>query len=412
MAKLTARQAATAKPGRHSDGDGLILAVSKTGKRSWFLRFQIGGRRRDMALGNLGDLPLAQARERASELRALIRKGIDPLEQAPAEEEPPVGFTFTQAAARYIRAKRREWTNPKHARQWLATMKTYARPVIGSMPVCDITTEQVLAILSPIWNSKTETAKRVQGRIENILDYAAAMQWRDPLNPARWRGHLDKILPAASKVKRQRNGGATRHHPAMPFAQVPAFYAELVEAEGISAMALRFTILTACRTNEVLQARWCEIDLDAGVWTIPPARTKAKRQHRVPLADEALAILNQLPRVDDWVFPGQRRGRPLSNMALLKAMRDRGYGVAGDRGDYVPHGLRSSFRDWAGEVSSFPTNIAEAALGHVIGDKTEAAYARGDLFAKRRKMMEQWASWCTRPPAAVVDLDARRAERG
>jgi integrase len=271
----------------------------------------------------------------------------------------------------------------------VSTLKTYARPEIGSKRVDTIVTEDILKILSPIWNSKTETAKRVQGRIESILDYAAAHRYRDPLNPARWRGHLDMMLPKPTRVKK------VRHHPAMPHTGVPAFMAEMSSNNSVSALALRFLILTATRTNEVLRAQWPEIDLEAAVWTVPAKRMKARREHRVPLSDTAMTVLKTLPRIEGnpYLFPGTRHGRPLSSMALLQLMRGKGYGVGGDRGDYVPHGFRSSFRDWSGEVSTFPRDVAEMALAHVIENKVEAAYRRGDLFAKRRQMMQEWANF-------------------
>ena len=264
----------------------------------------------------------------------------------------------------------------------------------------------MLTILRPIWSSKTETAKRVQGRIENILDYAAAHGYRDTTNPARWRGHLDKLLPKRTRVK------PIRHHPAMPYSEVPAFYENLQATPGLAFCALRFLILSACRTNEVLGARWREVDLDAAVWTVPPERMKTSgettREHRVPLSTPALDLLERLPRVSSspFLFPGVREGRPLSNMALLQAMRRMGYGKDGAQGHYVPHGFRSSFRDWAGEVSNFPSDVCEMALAHAIRNKVEAAYRRGDLFEKRRKLMDAWAGFVT----ATLDSGVRPAE--
>jgi integrase len=340
---------------------------------------------------------LKEAREAAYEAQRLAAKGTDPISDRQRRAQNEVGIpTFTSVAATYIRAHRRSWSNPKHARQWVATLKTYARSIVGNTSVDQIDTDAVLAVLRPIWQTKTETAKRVQGRMENILDFASARGWRNPVNPARWRGHLDKLLPSPTKVKRQRNGGSIRHQPAMPYTEVANFIDELSTVEGTAARALRFLILTATRTQETLLAQWPEIDLGTAVWTIPSSRMKAKREHRVPLSEAALAVLHETPRVngEPWVFPGNKLGRPLSPMALLMVMRRRGFGVDGKRGDYVPHGFRSSFRDWAGDVSSYPTNIAEAALAHVIGDKTEAAYARGDLFVKRQHMMKDWAIWC------------------
>ena len=385
--KLTPRKVATADPGKYEDGGGLRLVVSNSGAKKWVLRFTIEGKRREMGLGSFPDVGLAEARDKATVHRKQSRAGIDPIEAR--QTEPEKTPTFTACAARYIRAHRRGWKNAKHARQWVRTLKTYARSVIGSKRVDAVSTEDILKILSPIWNTKTETAKRVQGRVENILDYAAAHKYRDPLNPARWRGHLDKLLPKPSRVKK------VTHHPAMSHSEVPAFVAELSINDSVSALALRFLILTGTRTSEVLQAQWPEIDLEAAVWTIPAKRMKARRVHRVPLSDAATAILEALPRINSnpYLFPGVRHGRPLSNMALLQLMRGMGYGVDGNRGDYVPHGFRSSFRDWSGEVSSFPRDVAEMALAHIIENKVEAAYRRGDLFAKRRMMMQEWADY-------------------
>lgn len=392
MGKLTARKVDTAKPGKHEDGDGLRLVVSKTGAKKWVLRFTLNGKRREMGLGSYPERSLTEARKKAADARTLVLNGLDPIEAG--QSQTPTVPTFTQAAARFVRNQRRGWSNPKHARQWVATLKTYARPVVGAKPVDSITTEDVLRVLQPIWTTKTETAKRVQGRLENVLDFAAAHKWRDQTNPARWRGHLDKILPKPTRVR------AVTHHPAMPYTELPTFMQELTAKEGVSALALRFLILTACRTNEVLGAQWHEIDLEAKVWTIPADRMKAKREHRVPLVPAALAILEALPRLDGnpHLFPGSRRQRPISNMAMLQLMRGMGYGVGGDRGAYVPHGFRSSFRDWAGEVSSHPRDVCEMALAHVIENKVEAAYRRGDLFEKRRAMMQEWADWCTNRP--------------
>lgn len=389
MGKLTARKAATAPPGKHDDGDGLRLYVSPSGARKWVYRFMLNGRRREAGLGSLSEISLAQAREKAADSRRLISQGIDPIDH----KAPATVPTFTQCAARYIRAHRHGWSNPKHARQWVATLKTYARPILGAKPVDAIATEDILLVLKPIWTNKTETAKRVQGRIENVLDYATAHQYRDASNPARWRGHLDQLLARPSTVK------TVEHHPAMPYDRLPEFLCELASHSSISALALQWLILTATRTGETIGARWEEIDQEAAIWTIPAVRMKAKREHRVPLTGAVLEILARLPRLDGhlYLFPGARHGKSVSNMALLQLMRGMGYGVGGNRGAYVPHGFRSSFRDWAGEVSSFPREIAEAALAHVLENKVEAAYQRGDLLLKRRKLMEAWADWCIKP---------------
>ena len=385
--KLSTRKAESAAPGKYEDGGGLRLVVSNTGTKKWILRFSINGKRREMGLGSYPDVGLANARDKASEYRQQAADGVDPIEAR--RVEPEAIPSFTTCAARFIRAHRRGWRNAKHARQWVSTLKAYARPVIGSKPVDAIDTKDILEILSPIWTAKTETAKRVQGRIENVLDFAAAHKYRDRLNPARWRGNLDMLLPKPSRVK------TVTHHPAMPYTEVPAFMEELSENGSVSALALRFLILTATRTSEVLKASWAEIDLEAGIWTIPAPRMKTRREHRVPLPEAAIADLKALPRIDGnpHLFPGARYGKPLSNMTLLQLMRGMEYGVNGPRGKYVPHGFRSSFRDWSGEVSSFPRDVAEMALAHTIGNKVEAAYRRGDLFDKRRKMMEAWANF-------------------
>jgi integrase len=385
--KLSPAKVKNAGPGKYDDGGGLKLVVSNAGAKKWVLRFTINGKRREMGLGSYPTM-LGEARNDASDYRKLVTKGVDPIEARRIEQvEIP---TFTTCAAHYIRAHRRSWKNAKHARQWVSTLKTYARPEIGTKKVDVVTTEDILKILQPIWTTKTETAKRLQGRIENILDFAAAHKYRDHLNPARWRGHLDKLLAKPSRVKK------VTHHPAMPYSDVPAFMTELLAANGsTSALALQFLILTATRTSEVLQAKWEEVDLEKGVWTIPAERMKARREHRAPLSDAALNVLAALPRIDGhpYLFPGSRHGRPLSNMALLQLMRGMGYGVNGNRGGYVPHGFRSSFRDWAGEITSFPRDVAEMALAHAIKNKVEAAYRRGDLFTKRRNMMQEWGNY-------------------
>jgi integrase len=350
-----------------------------------------------MGLGSLDKVGLSAARDKAREYRELAAAKIDPIEfNRTALDVVP---TFSSCAAQYIRAHRHGWKNAKHGRQWVRTLKTYARPIIGSKPVDIITTEDIKTILSPIWTTKTETAKRVQGRIENILDYAAAHKYRDPINPARWRGHLDKLLPKPSRVKK------VTHHPAMPYTELPKFMRELSTTSSISSLALQYLILTATRTSEVLQAQWSEIDMDAAVWIVPANRMKSGREHRVPLSGSATALLSTIPRIsgNPFVFPGMRDKRPLSNMALLKLMGNKGHGVDGTRGHYVPHGFRSSFRDWSGEVSTFPRDVAEMALAHVIENKVEAAYRRGDLFAKRRNMMDAWADYIVPDQTIITD---------
>lgn len=388
MGKLTALKVKALNiKGMYADGDGLYLNVSSSGSKSWIYRYSDKGRRREIGLGSYRDYSLARARERARACRDRVKAGLDPKARPKAEPTIP---TFTRAAARYVRAHRHGWTSRKHARIWVSSIKTYAKPILGNKSVADIQTEDVLTVLKPIWQSKTDTAKRVQSRVEAILDYSAALNWRDAVNPARWRGHLDKLLPRPSRVT------PVNHRPAMPYQAVAAFMAELQTNESISSKALQVLILTATRTSEALGATWDEFDLEAAVWTIPAARMKGKREHRVPLPSTVVSILESLPRMvnNPHVFLGARSGRPLSNMALLQLMRGMGYGVGGDRGDYVPHGFRSAFRDWAGEVSNFPGDVAEMALAHVVRNKVEAAYRRGDLFDKRRKMMVAWGEWC------------------
>lgn len=404
--KLSPRKVATAGPGKYEDGGGLRLVVSKTGARKWVLRFTLHGKRREMGLGSFPDVDLAKAREKAATCRGLAKNGADPI--AARQAAPAPSLTFSECAAHYIQAHRQGWRNAKHAQQWESTLATYVDPKIGSKRVDAITTENVLAILHPIWTIKTETAKRIQGRIENILDYAAAHKYRDPLNPARWRGHLDKLLPNPTRVKK------VTHHPSMPYEQVPSFMEELAQNGSVSALALRFLILTATRTGEVLGAQWEEVDLEEAVWTVPAARMKSRKEHRVPLSDAALSVLGELPRIEGspYLFPGARLRRPLSNMALLQLMRGMGYGAQGEKGHYVPHGFRSSFRDWSGEVSTFPRDVAEMALAHTIANKVEAAYRRGDLFAKRRKMMQDWADYLDSPARSGTVVVGKFGGRG
>ncbi|MCP4475604.1 MAG: tyrosine-type recombinase/integrase [Gammaproteobacteria bacterium] len=385
--KLTPRKVITAPPGKHEDGGGLRLVASNRGSKKWVLRFTLDGKRHEMGLGSFPDVSLRHARDHAIRCRQQVMSGINPI--IVRQISPTATPTFATCAARYIKTQRRSWKNRKHAKQWLSTLKTYAIPLIGKKYVDSITTDDILAILKPIWAGKTETAKRVQGRMENILDYAAAHKYRDSLNPARWRGHLDKLLPRPTRIKQ------IKHHPAMPHYEVADFMVELSQKNSISALALQFLILTATRTSEALQARWQEIDMKSATWAIPASRMKARREHRIPLSDAAMTIIMKLPRIEGnhHLFPGTRARQALSNMALLQLMRGMDYGVGGNRGDYVPHGFRSSFRDWSGEVSSFPRDVAEMALAHVIENKVEAAYRRGDLFAKRRKMMREWADY-------------------
>ncbi|QPL44911.1 integrase arm-type DNA-binding domain-containing protein [Halomonas sp. A40-4] len=395
MGKLTSKTvqklAKEGKKGSTGDGQGLYLQITAGGSVSWIYRFKLQGKQRYMGLGSHPGVSLSEARELAADNRKMVKQGIDPLEARLKEEKEAQkeAVTFTSCAARFIKAHRRSWRNAKHARQWVSTLKTYVRPKIGGKPIEDISTQDVLEVLKPIWANKNETAKRVQGRVENILDYAAAHGYRDPVNPARWRGHLDKLLAKPSRIQK------VNHHPAMPYDDVADFMASVQQYSSMSSKALLFLILTATRTSEVLNAEWNEIDLANATWAIPADRMKTNREHRVPLSKQALSLLSNLPRLkgSKYVFPGMKHARPLSNMALLQFMRGMGYGPNGEKGNYVPHGFRSSFRDWTGEVTSYPRDVAEMALAHAIENKVEAAYRRGDLFEKRRAMMQEWADY-------------------
>jgi integrase len=406
---LSAAKVRTAQPGRYGDGNGLYLLVRDNGTAFWLFRYVMAGRMREAGLGRArgtNSVSLADARAAAAPLYRLVKNGVDPLEQrkveadaarAAAQAEQARAVTFKTAAGYCIDAHEAGWRNTKHAAQWRSTLATYVFPVMGDLPVGKVGTAEVLAALEPIWRAKPETASRVRGRIEAILDYGKTREWRTGENPARWRGHLDNLLPARSKVAK------VEHHAALPWQQIAAFMTELRQRSGVAARALEFAILTAARTGEVIGARWSEIDLAATVWTVPEGRMKAGREHRVPLSDAALALLAEAAKMrtsadsEGIVFPGQRRGEALSNMAMLVMLRRMG------RGDLTTHGFRSTFRDWAAETGK-PSDIAEAALAHTLGNKTQAAYQRGDLLERRRELMTGWASHCERPPADVVPL--------
>ena len=386
--KLTDRHVKSAPAGKHEDGAGLRLVVSNRLSRRWVLRYTIHGKRREMGLGPYPEVSLLMARTDALRYRRLARDGVDPIytRRSEAERTP----SFTTCAAQFILSKRSGWKNRKHARQWVSTLKTYARPILGHKPVDQINTDDVLAVLKPIWQSKTETASRVRSRIENVMDYATANQHRQGPNPAQWRGHLDKLLVSPKKISK------VSHHPALPYPDLPAFYASISDNTSLSAKALRLTILTAARTSEVIEAKWPEFDLVDRVWTIPEDRMKAGKQHRVPLPDEAVKILKSIPRIDDnhHVFAG-RTGKSISKMAMIQFMRKRGYGLHGENGNAVPHGFRSTFRDWVSEESTYSREVAEMALAHVIDNKVEAAYRRGDLFLTRTQMMHAWVGFAS-----------------
>ena len=394
--------------GMHAIGDppGLYLCV-KGGGCSWILRYSLNGKRPDHGIGSYADLTLAEAREKARELRKLVLQAIDPIESKRRERALrkaaiAVRMTFDQSATAYIKAHADGWRNPKHRQQWQNTIETYVAPVIGPIDVALVDTPHVLKILEPIWKTKTETATRVRGRIEKVLGWATVRGYRTGDNPARWSGHLSELLASPSKLAK------VDHHPALPYQQIGAFVRDLRQMEGIGASALEFAILTAARSGEVRGATWPEIDLRARKWTIPAERMKAARQHVVPLSDAAVAVLRKMEacRLGDLVFPGAKEGKPISDMTLTAVLRRMG------RSDVTPHGFRSSFRDWQAEVSAYPHEMAEMALAHTIGDRTERAYRRGDLFAKRVRMMTDWAGWCARPidKAHVLPLRAERSK--
>lgn len=377
---LNARKVETATPGRHSDGRGLFLYVKPSGARSWVLRYQVQGRRRDLGLGAYPDVSLAMARDRAAEARRLIAEGDDPI----TKKQQAKPKTFREAALELIDSKRPGWKNAKHAAQWTATLEAYVFPNIGAAQIAKIETADVISTLTPIWAAKPETANRVRQRIEAVIDYASALGIRTGDNPARWRGHLDHLLPKPTKVR------AVVHHPALPHAQIADFMTDLAKREGVAARALAFTILTAARSGETRGMTWGEVDLEAKVWTIPADRMKAAKEHRVPLTGAALALLGQRSKgtPDDALIFGSeaKPGKPISDMSLTAVLRRM------ERSDITVHGFRSTFRDWAGETTGFPREVIEAALAHGIKDKTEAAYARSDLFDKRRKLMEAWVA--------------------
>jgi integrase len=388
--------------GRYAVGgvDGLHLRIIGNSK-AWLLRVKIGDRRRDIGLGPYPEVGLADARETARLYRKKVREGVDPLQErqqarAALRIERAKSKTFRDCADAYIEAHKAGWKNVKHAKQWGSTLETYAYPKFGSLPVASVDTALVQDVLRPIWATKTETASRLRGRIECVLDWAKVNGYRDGENPARWRGHLDKLLPARNKVQK------IEHHAALPYAEVGAFVADLRKRDGMAPRALEFAILTAARSGEVRGAKWEEVDLVGKVWTIPGERMKAGKEHRVPLSDAAVALLKAVPRVkgSDFVFPAPRGGA-LSDMALSAVLKRM------ERNGLTVHGFRSTFRDWAGETTAYPREVIEHALAHQLRDKAEAAYQRGDLLAKRARLMGDWAKYCakaTKPGENVVAI--------
>jgi integrase len=395
------------------DGGGLYLRVSATGTKSWVFRFQLDGKRRDMGLGPYPDISLAEARAKASAHRKQRHDGIDPLDAREAQRRArrlsiAKGRTFREMAEEFIGRNEAGWRNAKHRQQWRDTLRTYAYPTLGELPVAAIDTGLVVQLLDPIWATKPETASRVRGRIETVLDAATVRGFRQGPNPAQWKGNLAHLLPARGKVAK------VKHHAALAFDDTPEFLANLRDRQSMAARALEFAILTAARTGEALGATWGEIDLNEKVWTVPARRTKGGREHRVPLSQSAIAVLKKVqplallrdgePDLNAPVFPGLRRALPMSNMVLLMLLRRM------KRDDLTVHGFRSTFSDWAAERTVYPREVVEMALSHAVENKVEAAYRRGDLFEKRRQLMEAWAEFCSAPVATgwVVPFHGRR----
>ena len=403
--KITALEIESySEPKWYAIGDGLYFYIAKTGSKSWVFRYQFNKKRRLMGLGgyNPKTNSLAKARIKATAAKALVNSGIDPIEEQRAQkaealesdkvdrrEKKLKGMTFSKCATNYIEAMKPQWSNKKHIQQWTNTLTTYAFPLIGDMPVKDIDVEHVRLVLDPIWNTKTETANRVRQRIESVISYAIANKYREMSNPAIWKGLLDTFYPKPEKVKqiRYEQAGEEKHHNALPYQDMPTFMEKLKEMNGTAVQALRFTILTAARTNEVIMATWDEFNIDKKEWNVPKGRMKARKAHRVALSDAVVDLLESLPRVNEYVFSGWKVDKPMSNgamSAVLKRMH---------RKDITVHGFRSTFRDYIGEETGFPYRLAEFALAHGLTDEAEKAYARGDMLKKRFKMMNVWADY-------------------
>ena len=389
--ELTAMAVAKLKaPGRYAVGgaEGLHLRITEVGTRLWVLRISVGDQRRDVGLGNADDVSLSQARDAARDARRAVRLGEDP---APRKVKPPPVkkiHTFELTAKELIASKKAEWKNEKHQAQWSATLNTYAYPLIGSMDVASIGLDEVLQVLKPIWSIKTETATRVRGRIEAVLDYATVHKWREGDNPARWKGLLDKVLPAPGKIAKP------EHHAAMPIDDTPAFMKLLQGVPGTSALALRLLVLTCARSGEIRGATWSEFDLAKSLWLIPAARMKADRDHIVPLSRQALQLLQEIPRIagTELLFPSTKgEGKvPISDMSMTQLLRKREL-------PYVPHGFRSTFRDWAGDRTEYPRELIEAALAHSVENQVEAAYRRLTAVERRRPLMQDWGDFLLKP---------------
>jgi integrase len=403
----TVKIATEKKPGYYADGGNLYLRVAPGGTKGWIFRFARAGKTRDAGLGPFPAVSLALARKQAEGYRQLVAAGVDPIAQRSealkaARIQSARATTFEQCAKAFIESHEAGWKNDKHKQQWRSSLANHVFAVLGPLPVEAIDTGLVMKALGPMWTRTPETASRVRGRIESILDWAKARGYRDGENPARWRGHLDNLLPAKTKVR------SVVHHAALPFRDIGAMMAKLRDETSIQARALELLILTATRTGETLGATWEEFDAAERLWVIPARRMKkGRREHRVPLSPRVVAILKEMAEIRqaDLVFPGLKQGRPLSLFTLRGALQRVGYGHV------TLHGFRSSFRDWAAEMTNFPRDAAELALAHAVGNKVEAAYRRGDLLEKRRMLMEEWAAHCAREPASakVVPIHRRPA---
>jgi len=396
------------RPGKYPDGGNLYLKVRKSTRKikteavtkSWLFRYSRFGKDTWLGLGPYPDVTLSEARDLATRERKKRHQGIDPLtdkraRQIAARTAHENMLTFAECAELYIESQAPGWSNPKHIEQWRSTLTNLAGPIIGHLPVDQIDTALIMRCVEPIWATKTETASRLRGRMESVLDWSAVRGYRKGDNPARWRGHLDKLLPRPSQVAR------VKHHAALPYTEVGSLMQQLRSDTGVASRALEFTILTAARTNEVIQAKWSEFDLNRKTWTVPAERMKSKRSHRVPLSAAAVAVLTAVKGRDKtYVFPGHKRHSHLSNAAMMKVLKR--LNLTG----ITVHGFRSTFRDWCAESTNYSADVAEMALAHALRDKTEAAYRRGDLFEKRVRLMTDWARYCSKPakPAAVVPI--------
>jgi integrase len=397
---LTLKKIAKLAAGRHHDKDGLYAKIAPSGTGSWLLRYERAGREHWLGLGPLRDFDLEEARARARKARQQLRDGIDPIEAKKADRAAKVleaakNVTFADAARQYFDGHQAKWSSVKHRAAFLSTLESYAFPVFGALPVAMIDTPLILKVIEPIWISKNKSAAHLRGRIESVLDWSTVRGFRIGDNPARWKGHLAEVLPAKSQIAR------VVHHAALPYAEVPAFIAALASQQGIGPRALEFLTLTAARTGEVVHAQWSEIDFENRIWTVPEARMKGRKLHRVPLSDRAIEILRALPTEGDLVFIGSRKNAPIGKNVMPNLVEAMGRAV-------TIHGFRASFKSWASERTSFPREIIEAALAHQVGNSVEQAYQRSDVLEKRRKLMEAWATFCTTPQRDATVTPIRR----